>query len=164
MTAMRHDAKPREHHGGGNHYLKLLVMIVLAFVAMYALMYSMVNAFANVYGNLNQVSMAALMAAPMVTIELIVMGGMYPNKRLNMALAVSGVVVTGLCFLAIRSQAGISDRQFLRSMIPHHAGAILMCQEARITDRSIQALCREILSSQQREITQMKSLLGEPQQ
>jgi uncharacterized protein (DUF305 family) len=44
-------------------------------------------------------------------------------------------------------------------MIPHHAGAILMCQEANIENRDIRALCRNILISQQREIDQMKALL-----
>jgi hypothetical protein len=40
----------------------------------------MVDRFANVYPNLNQFYMAGLMAAPMVLIELALMGHMYPNK------------------------------------------------------------------------------------
>ncbi len=31
-------------------------------------------------------------------------------------------------------QAGIGDKEFLRSMIPHHSGAILMCEQATLTD------------------------------
>jgi uncharacterized protein (DUF305 family) len=45
-------------------------------------------------------------------------------------------------------------------MIPHHAGAILMCEEAPIHDAEIQALCRSIISSQQSEIDQMKAKLS----
>ncbi len=52
-----------------------------------------------------------------------------------------------------------NHRQFLRSMIPHHAGAILMCQEASIQDAEIRRLCGGIVSSQQSEIDQMKAML-----
>ena len=63
-------------------------------------------------------------------------------------------------WLMLRQQAAITDRQFLRSMIPHHGGAILMCQQAPIGDEEIQALCRNIVSSQQSEIDQMKAKLA----
>ena len=62
-------------------YGRLLVMAVLSFASMYVLMYAMVNRLANVYPNLNQFYMAGLMAAPMVIIELAVMGAMYSDKR-----------------------------------------------------------------------------------
>jgi uncharacterized protein (DUF305 family) len=142
-----------------DHYLKLLVMIGLSFVAMYILMYSMVNAYTNVYNNLNQFYMAGVMAAPMVAIELLVMGAMYKNKRLNAALVVLSVVALSVFFICIRRQTAISDDQFLRSMIPHHAGAILMCEEAKIRKGEIKELCKSIITSQQSEIEQMKSLL-----
>ena len=45
-------------------------------------------------------------------------------------------------------------------MIPHHASAILMCEEAPITVAEIQALCKSIRSSQQAEIDQMKAKLS----
>jgi uncharacterized protein (DUF305 family) len=59
----------------------------------------------------------------------------------------------------IRQQAAISDRQFLRSMIPHHAGAILMCEEAPIRDPEVKALCQGIIASQQSEIAWMRAKL-----
>ena len=46
-------------------------------------------------------------------------------------------------------------------MIPHHAGAILMCENANIQDPEIKKLCEEIVASQQREIAQMKAKLIE---
>ena len=61
---------------------------MLSFLAMYILMYSMVNAFANVFSNMNQFYMAALMAAPMVLIELLLMSSMYLNKKLNTLIGV----------------------------------------------------------------------------
>lgn len=70
-------------------------------------------------------------------------------------LAVAFVVV----FAFGRDETFIGNKQFLDSMIPHHSRAILMCQEADITDPEIKDLCQEIVSSQQKEIDQMKSIL-----
>jgi uncharacterized protein (DUF305 family) len=44
-------------------------------------------------------------------------------------------------------------------MIPHHSGAILMCERASVTDPEIVALCRSITESQQKEIAQMQAIL-----
>lgn len=154
-----------EHHNnhsmGGNPYRRLVLMAALSFAAMYLLMYAMVNTIGNVYANLNEFYMAGLMTAPMLVIELILMRAMYPNKRLNMLL-LAGSVLAGLAFFAlIRGQAAISDKEFLRSMIPHHAGAILMCEHASLQDPEIKQLCQTIISSQQAEIDQMKAKLAE---
>ena len=72
-----------EHNSDENHYLRLAVMIVLSFISMYVLMYAMVNTLGDVYNSLNQVYMAGLMTAPMVVIEVLLMSGMYKNKKLN---------------------------------------------------------------------------------
>lgn len=142
-----------------NHYLHLLLMAVLSFAAMYILMYAMVNTIDNVYNNFNQIYMAGLMTAPMVLIELFVMRAMYQDKRRNLLIiAISIIALLGF-FLLIRQQTAIHDRQFLRSMIPHHAGAILMCEQASIQDHEIQELCGTIISGQQSEIDQMKAIL-----
>lgn len=144
-----------------NHYGRFLLMITLHFIAMYILMYAMVNSFANVFNNFNQVYMAALMTSSMVLIELPLMMGMYKSKKLNAIIIAVGLVVLVGSFLLIRKQSAISDRQFLRSMIPHHAGAILMCEEASIEDREIQELCRGIVAGQQAEIDHMKAKLDQ---
>lgn len=136
-------------------------MAVLSFIAMYILMYAMVNSFSNVFSNFNQVYMAGLMAAPMVLIELALMSGMYPNKKWNAVITTASVILLLLFWFGIRQQVAISDKQFLRSMIPHHGGAILMCEQAPINDPEIKRLCQEIISSQQREIHQMQAKLNE---
>jgi uncharacterized protein (DUF305 family) len=46
-------------------------------------------------------------------------------------------------------------------MIPHHAGAILMCREAELSDAAVLDLCRQIVDSQVAEIEQMKAMLAE---
>lgn len=143
-----------------NPYLHLAIMTVLSFAAMYVLMYAMVDRFSNVYPNLNQAYMAALMAAPMVLIELAVMGAMYPSKKANLAIATVSVIALVGSFAMIRGQTLIGDVQFLKSMIPHHAGALLMCGKAPITDPEIKRLCGTIIKGQQDEIDQMKAALA----
>ena len=134
-------------------------MAALSFIAMYVLMYSMVDVYANAYPNTNQFYMAGLMAAPMVIFELFLMGEMYKNKKLNVTITIVSLVLLAGFFGAIRRQIAVSDEQFLKSMIPHHAGAILMCEEAPIQDPEIQELCRGITRSQQSEIDWMKAKL-----
>lgn len=149
-----------EHSMRQHHYARLGTMFVLHFIAMYILMYAMVhNLSANVYNSLNQFYMAGLMTASMVAIELLLMGSMYANKRLNAVLVAASLALLAVCFLFIRQQTLIADRQFIRSMIPHHAGAILMCQQAEIHDAELQGVCKEIIRSQQAEIEQMKAIM-----
>jgi uncharacterized protein (DUF305 family) len=143
------------------HYSRLLLMAVLSFVSMYVLMYAMVNRFANVYMNMNQFYMAGLMAAPMVIIELALMGAMYSDRKRNVVIVVVSLVALCMFWIFIRQQTAITNKQFLRSMIPHHASAILMCEEASIRDPEIKELCVGIVSRQQSEIDQMKAKLAE---
>ncbi len=143
------------HHS----YLRLFAMTLLSFLSMYILMYAMVNEFSNVYPNNNQAYMAGLMTAPMVVFELLLMSGMYSNKRANLGILAVSVAALGAFFLLIRQQTAIGDTQFLKSMIPHHAGAILMCGKAPVQAARIKDLCRTIIQGQQSEIDQMKSIL-----
>ena len=59
----------------------------------------------------------------------------------------------------LRRQTGVSDKELLRAMIPHHPGAILMCERAPLADDEIKRLCQSIVSSQQSEISWMKDKL-----
>ena len=141
------------------HYHHLLIMVVLSFISMYVLMYAMVDTFSNVFMSFNQFYMAGLMTAPMVIIEVVVMGAMYANKRLNTIIIAGSLIALAAFFFFIRQQTLIGDAQFLRSMIPHHAGAVLMCQQASIQDPEIKELCRGIVAGQQSEIDVMKAKL-----
>lgn len=151
---------PMEHGSAGGHYGRFGLMLLLSFVAMYVLMYAMVDRLGNAVPNINQFYMAGLMTAPMAILEIVLMGRMYPDKRKNaMVLGLSGLLLLA-CWGAIRAQAGVGDRQFLKSMIPHHAGAILMCQEAVLSDPDVKALCTSIVAAQEQEIAEMRALLA----
>lgn len=142
-------------------YRKLLLMVILSFIAMFILMYSMVDNITNVVPNINQFYMAGLMTAPMIIIEIALMSSMYMNKKRNALILVASTVLLVACFLFIRNQTAVSDRQFLKSMTPHHAAAILMAREAKINDPEIKKLIDDIITSQQKEIDFMKAKLKE---
>lgn len=143
-----------------NQYGHLLLMTVLSYFAMFALMYAMVDRFSNIYPNLNQAYMAGLMAAPMVIIELVVMRAMYPNMKFNVTIIGVALLALVLSFIGIRMQTAVGDIQFVKSMIPHHSGAILMCDQATIADAELKKLCDGIAKGQQQEIDQMKAILA----
>ena len=159
---MEHDIHGA-HGSEKGHYARFGVMLLLSFLAMYALMYAMVDVLGNALPNLNQFYMAGLMVAPMAIIELLVMGGMYKNKKLNAGLMLISVIALIGFWLGIRQQVAIDDRQFLKSMIPHHAGALLMCEKNKLQDPDLQRLCGGIVSSQRAEIELMKAKLREQQ-
>jgi uncharacterized protein (DUF305 family) len=142
-----------------NSYTRLLIMSILSLISMYFLMYSMVHVTDHFYNNMNKFYMAAIMTAPMVVFELLLMGAMYQNRQLNAWLILISIGALVIFFMFIRQQTAIGDRQFLRAMIPHHSSAILMCEEASIEDAEIAELCEEIVQAQQEEINQMKAIL-----
>jgi len=161
IMEMKHEAPHHSKSSDAMMYKKLAIMIVLSFIAMYILMYAMVDKLANVIPNVNQFYMAGLMTLPMLIIELLVMGSMYMNKKINVILMFSGFVGMIVCFLCIHQQVGVGDKQFLKSMIPHHAAAVLMVEKSTIQDPEIKALANKIITSQQVEIQQMKDKLKE---
>ena len=86
------------------HYRKLLWMVIFSFIAMYLLMYSMVDRFANVIPNYNQLYMTGLMTGAMIIIEMVLMGSMYLNKKLNAFIIAISAVVSVACFLFITNR------------------------------------------------------------
>ncbi|AOO82262.1 DUF305 domain-containing protein [Bosea vaviloviae] len=147
-------------HKDQNHYGRLAIELTLDFIVMYLVMYTMIATLRHFHFNLNNVYMTLMMVAPMTIIMLVSMRSMFPSQRLNMIIGASALVIFLASFVAMRTQAGVGNADFLRSMIPHHSGAILMCNQASITDPEITALCRGIVTSQEKEIAQMKAILA----
>lgn len=157
-----------QHHNGEMHdpammrrnYWLLALNLAISLAIMYFVMFAMINSLGEFIQNANFFYMALMMWAPMGSLMLLMMSGMYKNKRLNMALHAIFVAVFVLSFLATRQQWLVGDKQFLRSMIPHHSGAILMCRESTLKDAEIKRLCAEIIPAQQREIDEMKQIMA----
>ena len=139
-------------------YLLLGLNVVLGLVIMYFVMFAMIDGWGDFYNNINMAYMAVMMAAPMGPLMLLTMPGMYPSRPLNLALHAIFALAFIAAFAAIRWQAAIGDDQFIRSMIPHHSGAILMCREADLTDAELVSLCEDIKAAQRREIEQMQAI------
>jgi hypothetical protein len=140
-------------------YRRLGIELAIDFVVMYLVMYSMIATLDHFYPNLNNLFMTLMMVTPMAIVMLITMRSMFPSPRTNVVIGGAAAVIFAGSFLGMRLQAGVGDGEFLRSMIPHHSGAILMCREAELTDPEIVTLCTQILESQQKEIDQMKAIL-----
>lgn len=157
-----HDAKPEmEHHKmTKGSYAKLAIELLIDAVIMYLVMYTMIDRLEHFNNNINQVYMVMMMVAPMGILMLIMMRSMFPKKRLNAILMAVFALIFILGFWFMRDQTAVGNQQFLRSMIPHHSGAILMCTEAVLTDPEILTLCEEIVQAQEEEIAQMEAILA----
>ena len=158
------------HHGesgmsakeGRHHYVMLAINLALSLAIMYFAMFTMIFSWGEFVQNINFFYMALVMWAPMAAVMLLTMKSMYRNTKLNVGLYVVFAAVFVLSLAGIRAQGFVGDRQFVRSMIPHHSGAILMCGQAPIKDAEIRELCfgpNGIIESQKREIAQMKAIL-----
>ena len=142
-----------------NAYASLAVQTVVSGVIMYLVMFVMIDRLDSFYNNLNMLYMTLMMVAPMVVLMILAMRHMFPSKPTNALLLAGAVTIFIGSFVLIRTQTTIGDEAFLRSMIPHHSGAILMCGEAKLTDPEIVRLCDGITRSQRAEIAQMKQIL-----
>lgn len=149
-----------QHPHGTGSYKRLGVELAIDFVIMYLVMYSMIATLDHFHFNLNNVYMTLMMVAPMTVVMLVAMRSMFPSRRLNLIVTAAAIVAFGASYYGMRTQALIGDSEFLRAMIPHHSGAVLMCEQAKITDPEILALCRQIVEGQQREIGQMEAILA----
>lgn len=148
-----------EHDKTMSGYGKLFLALGLSLVVMFPLTMAFIAQWSHFHLNLSNFYMAVAMVAPMGLIMLGVMRGMFPDQRLNVVLVVGFVALFALGLWLGRTEAFVGNEQFLRAMIPHHSRAILVCNEAAITDPDILQLCDQIVSSQQEEIAIMTRML-----
>jgi uncharacterized protein (DUF305 family) len=143
-----------------NAYASLAFQTVIAGIVMYMVMFVMIDSPGSFYNNLNMFYMTLMMVAPMVVLMILAMRHMFHSRAANIALLAGSAAVFLGAFGLIRTQTSIGDTAFLRSMIPHHSGAVLMCREAKLTDPELKTLCAKIVRSQREEIDQMKAVLA----
>ncbi len=139
-------------------YRKLLYSSIISLIIMYVIMYVMVATVDHIYLNINKFYMAVLMVAPMVILKIIFMPAIFKNGRKNISIIAFSFVLIIVSFFMIRTQSFVDDKQFLRSMIPHHSSAILMCEQGSLKDPEIEKLCVNIIETQKKEISQMKKI------
>lgn len=140
-------------------YRSLAWQTLVSAIIMYLVMFVMIDRLSSFYNNLNMAYMTLMMVAPMVILMIAAMPDMFPNRQRNLVILACSTLAFLGSFALIRTQTTIDDSAFLRSMIPHHSGAILMCEQAKLTDPEVRDLCRGIIAGQKAEIDQMKRIL-----
>lgn len=134
-------------------------MLTFSIVTMYGVMFLNVDEIDHIYLSLTRLYMSILMVCPMAVLMLLLMPIMYPNKKLNRFIFSSSTGVFIVALIMLRSQAFISDTQYMKAMIPHHSSAIMTSKRAGIKDRNVRKLADSIIVSQQEEILRMKFLM-----
>lgn len=135
-------------------------MLPVSFVIMYTVMFMNVAELDHIYLSLTRFYMALLMVAPMAVLMLLLMWGMFKNKKANYLIIASATFVFALALVGLRTQTPIGDAQYMRAMISHHSSAILTSEQANLQDSAVQKLAQEIIEAQEREIILMKDYLN----
>ena len=144
-----------------NSYSKFFIMLTLSFMAMYVTMYLNTYSLDHVYFSMTRFYMACLGISVMGVIMLLMMKGMYTERKKNLAILIGSVILFGLALSLVRMQRPvIGDVLYMKGMIPHHSIAILTSERADIKDPEVRKLAGEIIAAQKKEIEEMKKMIN----
>lgn len=141
------------------NYLKFLGMIVSSAILMYGVMYLNTYEVNHAHFSEMRLYMTILSTAVMAVVMLGFMLHMLKDKRLNLAILGTSIVVFVSAFFLMRNQTTIDDVDYMQGMIPHHSIAILTSERANIEDPRVRQLADDIIKAQEKEITEMKNLI-----
>ncbi len=114
----------------------------------------------HIYLSTTRTYMALLMVSPMAVVMMLMMGKMYPDKKLNTGIIIAGIVLFGVVLAGLKTQTPIGDVQYMKAMIPHHSSAIMISKHANIKDPDVKKLSNGIIASQQKETAEKKDILA----
>lgn len=143
----------------GMSYQKFSVMMLVSFIIMYTVMFLNIDKLEHYHTSTTRIYMAILMVAPMAVVMMLMMGKMYPNKKINTAIILTSIVVFIAVLAGLRTQTPIGDVQYMKAMIPHHSSAIMVSKHANIKDPEVKKLSEQIIQSQEKEIAEMEAML-----
>ena len=126
------------------------MLLACIFAGLASTMNVWVNSWDDIYLHMNDLYMVGLMTGWMFFFM-----GLFEWNKNKM---IFGGLGAALFFYLIRNQTFVTERQYLRGMIPHHSMAIMMSK--RLTNSSIQPLLDQIIESQEKEIILMKQYLN----
>jgi uncharacterized protein (DUF305 family) len=147
------------HNMQSMSYKMFLVMMTISFFIMYIVMFLNIDKLAHYHTSATRIYMTLLMVASMGVVMMLMMGKMYPDKKLNTGIILTSVVVFVVVLIGLRTQTPIADVQYMKAMIPHHSSAIMVSKNAAIKDPEVRKLADSIIASQEREIAQMEAIL-----
>ena len=138
---------------------RFAAMIAASTVIMFFLMYQLVYSADHAMFSLNRLLSALIMGAVMTVVMLTFMWKMYEGQGIKVAVAAVAALVAVALLATNRSQALVGDTTFMKAMIPHHSIAINNARKASISDPRVRELADKIITSQVREIAEMKALI-----
>lgn len=161
-TTVEKSHKSHNHQGMQGSYVKFFAMIGTSIVVMFFLMYlHSYQILDHAQFSETRAYMALIMGAAMMVVMLAYMLNMYKNKKANVAIFLSAIILFGLSLWLVRSQVTVDDVDWMEGMIPHHSIAILTSERAQIDDVRVQELATEIIEAQRREISEMEWLIND---
>ncbi len=141
-------------------YKKFALMMAVSFIIMYIVMFLNIIEINHYHTSVTRIYMTILMVSAMAVVMMLMMGGMYPDKKTNMGIIAAGAVVFIITLIALRSQTPIGDVQYMKAMIPHHSSAILTSERANIQDPEVKKLSEDIIKAQRKEIAEMEAAIN----
>ena len=140
---------------------RFVAMIATSTFIMFFLMYQLVYSFDHAMFSLNRLVASLVMGCVMAAVMLGFMWSMYKGTATKLAVLGGAILAAGVLLFVNRGQVLIGDTAFMQSMIPHHSIAINNARRAEISDPRVRRLADEIISSQVREIEEMKLLIDD---
>ena len=161
-ATLERSSKTHSRQGMQGSYAKFFAMIGTSIVVMFFLMYlHSYQILDHAWFSETRMYMALIMGAAMMVVMLSFMLNMYKNKKVNIAIFLSAIVLFGSSLWLVRSQITVNGVDWMEGMIPHHSIAILTSERAQIEDFRVRELADEIIEAQRREINEMEWLIAD---
>lgn len=147
-------------HSNNNPYPKFALIMAISFVVMYLVMFLNVAEFSHIHNGLTRFYMTTLMIAIMAITMLLLMWKMYPNLKVNAFILLFAATTFGGILFLLRTQAFVTDIQYMKAMIPHHSSAIMTSKNVDFKDPEVKKLAEDIIAAQEKEIKQMNEMIN----
>ena len=139
-----------KHNTQGMSYKMFLMTMLISFIIMYVIMFLNIMELNHFYISITRIYMALLMVSIMAVVMMLMMGKMYPNKKMNTGIIIAGIAVFIITLVGLRTQTPVGDIQYMKAMIPHHSSAILTSSNADIKDPEVRMLADGIIEAQKK--------------
>lgn len=154
------DASHSDTHSGSS-YGRFLAMVGTSTALMFGLMFINSYSVEHLYWSETRFYMTFVMGATMAIVMLLLMLNMYKSTLANVAIFAGSIVIFAGALWLVRSQVTVQDESWMSAMIPHHSIAIMTSERAETTDPRVSALAAEIVTAQNREISEMRYLIDD---
>src|SRR5690348_14793343 len=88
-------------------YKKFTVVMLISFFIMYFVMFLNMDKVDHYHTSATRIYMALLMVSPMAVVMMLMMGKMYPDKKINTLIIIGSIVFFAVILAALRTQTPI---------------------------------------------------------